>query len=47
MLVYVPTSGIFNHWSSIAGRHRGDGEDEQVIEVTDDGRNMFLFATKL
>ena len=46
MLVYVPTSGIFNHWSSIAGRP-GDGEDEQVIEVTDDGRNMFLFATKL
>ena len=46
MLVYVPTSGISNHWSSIAGR-RGDGEDEQVIEVTDDGRNMFLFATKL
>ena len=33
----------------IAGRHGdgGDGGDEQVREVTDDGRNIFLFATKL
>ena len=47
MLLYVlvhPASSITG--AVIAGRH-GDGRDEQVIEVTDDGRNIFLFATKL
>ena len=50
MLMYMlvhPASSITGAVIAGGPGDGGDGGDEQVIEVTDDGRNIFLFATKL